>query len=216
MRGTVFMSEKRIVHIIDDDRPLLHSMSMLMEAMGYECSSYESAEAFLEKADGELGGCVVSDICMPGMSGMDLMLRLRRRKQAVPVVLVTGHADVKLAVEAMKAGAFDFLPKPFDPDTLVDTVRQAFQSSRVAVETIAPGQTALVSHLTRREVEVLTGLARGAPSKVIAHDLNVSIRTVEAYRSKLLLKLNVRSTVELMRIALKAGLDSVASASHAC
>jgi len=210
----VLMTDKQLVHVIDDDQPLLLSMSMLMEASGYECHSYESADAFLEKADAELAGCVVSDICMPGMNGMDLMLRLRRRNQAVPVVLVTGHADVKLAVEAMKAGAFDFLPKPYDPDTLIDAVRQAFQSGRIPVETVIPGQKTLVSHLTRREVDVLTGLAKGAPSKVIAHNLNVSIRTVEAYRSKLLLKLNVKSTVELMRIALKAGLDGAASASH--
>jgi two-component system, LuxR family, response regulator FixJ len=210
------MAGMQTVDIIDDDEALLHSISMLLEVSGYKCRLYKSAEAFMGEAAGEPAGCVVSDICMPGMSGMDLLLRMRRRKQQAPVILITGHADVRLAVEAMKAGAFDFLAKPYDPDSLIDAVRQAFHSSRVPVENVVPGHMALVSHLTRREVDVLTGLAKGSPSKVIAHELNVSIRTIEAYRSKLLLKLNVRSTVELMKIALKAGLDSAESAGVAC
>ncbi len=195
------------IHIIDDDEALRDSISELLTAFDFQPHCYASAEEFLARFGEETpGGCIVSDVCMPGMSGVDLMLRLRRYEKRVPVILITGHGDIRLAVEAMKAGAHDFLEKPFDADTLVDTVTQALNRSSAPRRVLSPEAEALVANLTQREVDVLVALAGGRPNKVIAHDLGISPRTVESYRQKLSLKLSARSTSDLVRIAVQAGL----------
>lgn len=196
-----------LIHIIDDDDALRDSICELLGAFDFQTQAYASAEDFLgEFEEGPPAGCIVSDVCMPGMSGVDLMLRLRRVESRIPVILITGHGDIRLAVEAMKAGAHDFLEKPFDADTLIDTVTQALNRSQAQRRTLSPEAEALVANLTHREVDVLVGLAGGHPNKVIAHDLGISPRTVESYRQKLSLKLNARSTGDLVRIAVQAGL----------
>jgi two-component system response regulator FixJ len=197
----------KTVHVIDDDAPLLDSISMLLEASDLQPRLYRSADAFLAEKPESLEGCIVSDVCMPGMSGMDLMLRLGRSNRDIPVILITGHGDIRLAVEAMKAGAFDFIPKPFAPEALVDSILQALRGTRRSASDLNQKSPDALQHLTRREVDVLKGLALGKQSKVIAHELSISSRTVEAYRSKLLIKLNARSTTDLVRMAIKAGLD---------
>lgn len=197
----------KTVHVIDDDAPLLDSISMLLEASDLQPRLYRSADTFLAEKPESLEGCIVSDVCMPGMSGMDLMLRLGRSNRDIPVILITGHGDIRLAVEAMKAGAFDFIPKPFAPEALVDSILQALRGTRRLASDPNQKSPDAVQHLTRREVDVLKGLALGKQSKVIAHELSISSRTVEAYRSKLLIKLNARSTTDLVRMAIKAGLD---------
>lgn len=199
----------KTVHVIDDDAPLLDSIGMLLEASELETRLYRSADDFLKEQPASLEGCIVSDVCMPGMSGMDLMLRLNRSNREVPVILITGHGDIKLAVEAMKAGAFDFIPKPFVPEALIDSIFLALRGGRRKVVEVPSGAAEAMHHLTPREVDVLKALASGKQSKVIAHELSISSRTVEAYRSKLLIKLAARSTTDLVRMAIKAGLDQV-------
>lgn len=195
------------IHVIDDDEALRDSIRELLIAFDFAPCCYASAEEFLARfGDEEPTGCIVSDVCMPGMSGVDLMLRLRRSERRVPVVLITGHGDIRLAVEAMKAGAHDFLEKPFDADTLIDTVTQALNRAHAPRRVLSPEAEALVANLTHREVDVLVALASGRPNKMIAHDLGISPRTVESYRQKLSLKLNARSTSDLVRIAVQAGL----------
>jgi two-component system response regulator FixJ len=197
----------KTVHVIDDDAPLLDSISMLLKASNLEPQLYQSADAFLAKKPETLDGCIVSDVCMPGMSGMDLMLRLGRSNRDIPVILITGHGDIRLAVEAMKAGAFDFIPKPFASEVLVDSILQALRGTRRFASRAVEQSSDELRHLTSREVDVLRGVALGKMSKVIAHELSISARTVEAYRSKLLIKLNARSTSDLVRMGIKAGLD---------
>jgi two-component system response regulator FixJ len=197
----------KTVHIIDDDPALLDSIAMLLEASQLETRQYGSADQFLAEKPESIAGCIVSDVCMPGMSGMDLMLRLGRSNRDVPVILITGHGDIRLAVEAMRAGAFDFIPKPFAPEALIDSIFQALRGHRRHSAELSAEAPAVMNHLTPREVDVLKALALGKQSKVIAHELSISARTVEAYRSKLLIKLNARSTTDLVRMAIKAGLD---------
>lgn len=199
----------KTVHVIEDDAPLLDSIAMLLEVSKLGYRLYRSADEFLKKQPDSLEGCIVSDICMPGMSGMDLMLRLNRSNRDVPVILITGHGDVRLAVEAMKAGAFDFIPKPFVPEALIDSIFQALREGHRKAAEVPSGAPEAMRHLTPREVDVLKALALGKQSKVIAHELSISARTVEAYRSKLLIKLNARSTTDLVRMAIKTGLDNV-------
>jgi len=201
----------KTVHVIDDDPALLDSISMLLEASDLQPRPYRSADEFLAQKPETLQGCIVSDVCMPGMSGMDLMLRLGRTNRDIPVILITGHGDIRLAVEAMKAGAYDFIPKPFAPEALIDAILQALRGNRRSTPGHDNASSDILQHLTRREVDVLKGLALGKQSKVIAHELSISSRTVEAYRSKLLIKLSARSTTDLVRMAIKAGLDQDSS-----
>ena len=200
------MPHSNPIHIIDDDEALRDSIRELLSAFGYQTHCYASAEEFLATFEEMPAGCIISDVCMPGMSGVDLMLRLRRFERRIPVILITGHGDIRLAVEAMKAGAHDFIEKPFDADTLIDAVTQALNRAQAPRRVLSPEAEALVANLTHREVDVLIGLAGGHPNKVIAHDLGISPRTVESYRQKLSLKLSARSTSDLVRIAVQAGL----------
>ena len=208
------MPHSHPIHIIDDDEALRDSISELLAAFGYETHCYSSAEEFLTAFEEPPAGCIISDVCMPGMSGVDLMLRLRRFERRIPVILITGHGDIRLAVEAMKAGAHDFLEKPFDADTMIDAVTQALNKAQAPRRVLSPEAAALVANLTHREVDVLVALAGGSPNKVIAHDLGISPRTVESYRQKLSLKLNARSTSDLVRMAVQAGLTQPATTSE--
>jgi two-component system, LuxR family, response regulator FixJ len=200
-------SDAATVHVIDDDEGLRDSLMFLLRAADIEAQSHVSAVAFLEALPGAHAGCIITDVRMPGLSGIDLLRRLKELKINVPVIVITGHGDVPLAVEAMKFGAVDFLEKPFDDDLLLASVRSALrqaegeakrQSERGDIES-------RLAALSKREREVLGGLVTGRANKQIAFDLGISPRTVEIYRANLMDKMQAASLSDLVRMALIAG-----------
>ena len=202
------MSDKTVVHIIDDDAAMRDSLAFLLDVNGFKPLSYDSANAFLSEIATDISGCVVSDIRMPGMNGIELVRKLKSEGSTCPVILITGHGDVTLAVEAMKAGAGDFIEKPFDDAVLLGAIRSALET-RPAIQgdsSVKSEAEARLAELSPRERDVLQGLVAGKINKVIAHDLSISPRTVEVYRANLMAKTGARSMSELMRIALAAGL----------
>ena len=203
----------RVVHVVDDDEAVRRSLAMLLASTGLTTKAYGSAEAVLVAArelDGLAMGCVVVDVRMPGMDGISLMEALRREGVTLPVVVVTGHGDIPLAVRAMRAGALDFIEKPYSEVRILDAVETALEAVRVADQRrvlLAQAQ-ARVAGLSPREREVLAALVAGKANKVIGFELGISPRTVEVHRAKLMEKLRVRSLPEAVRIALAAGMGS--------
>ena len=195
-----------VVHVIDDDDAMRDSLSFLLDAAGFAARTYESAPAFLATTDLE-PGCIVTDVRMPEMSGLDLVREVKSRGYPHPVIVITGHGDVPLAVEAMKAGVVDFLEKPFDEEALLRSIRAALASGAQSHAGDADRQRfqALLDGLSPRERDVLQGLVSGKPNKVIAHDLGISPRTVEVYRANVMTKTSAGSLSELVRMALLAG-----------
>jgi len=202
------MSDKTVIHIIDDDAAMRDSLAFLLDVNGFEPQVYESADAFLKGSTVDVARCVVSDIRLPGMTGVELVRKLKGGGSKCPVILITGHGDVALAVEAMKAGAVDFIEKPFDDEALLGAIRSALQASPVEPDgsSVRKEAEARLADLSPRERDVLQGLVAGKINKVIAHDLRISPRTVEVYRANLMAKTGARSMSELMRLALAAGL----------
>jgi two-component system response regulator FixJ len=204
------MSDKTVIHIVDDDAAMRDSLAFLLDVNGFKPLVYDSANAFVARSAPGPGAldCIVSDIRMPGMNGIELVRKLRSEGATCPVILITGHGDVALAVEAMKAGAADFIEKPFDDEALLGAIRAALEARPVAQgdSNARKEAEARLAELSPRERDVLQGLVAGKINKVIAHDLNISPRTVEVYRANLMAKTGVRSMSELMRIALAAGL----------
>ena len=201
-------SDKAIVHVIDDDEAMRESLCFLLGTVGMEVKTYESAMAFLDIAATVRAGCVITDVRMPELSGVELLRRLRELKLGIPVIVITGHGDVALAVEAMKIGAIDFLEKPFDDEVLLGSVRSALnqldqdqrrQAERSDIE-------ARLASLTNRERDVLDGLVAGHANKQIAYDLGISPRTIEIYRANLMTKMQAASLSDLVRMALIAGI----------
>ena len=202
---------QRMVHIIDDDEALRESLAFLLRAAQLEVKSYSSAKAFLDTLPDESLGCVITDVRMPDISGIDLLRRLKELKIGVPVIVVTGHGDVALAVEAMKIGAADFFEKPFDDDLLLASVRSALREQEGEKKRYAERAEieSRIAALSPRERDVLTGLVEGRANKQIAFDLGISPRTVEIYRANLMSKMQADSLSDLVRMALVAGmLDS--------
>jgi two-component system, LuxR family, response regulator FixJ len=202
------MSDKTVIHVIDDDLAMRDSLAFLLDVNGYKPRAYESATAFLKGAEIDGLNCVVSDIRMPDMNGIELVRKLKSEGSKCPVILITGHGDVALAVEAMKAGAVDFIEKPFDDETLLGAIRAALEASPAepVSNSARKDAEARLAELSPRERDVLQGLVAGKINKVIAHDLRISPRTVEVYRANLMAKTGARSMSELMRLALAAGL----------
>jgi two-component system, LuxR family, response regulator FixJ len=202
------MSGKTVIHVVDDDAAMRDSLAFLLDVNGFQPKTYESANAFLSAAATGAASCVISDIRMPGLSGIELVRALKSRGEACPVILITGHGDVALAVEAMKAGAVDFIEKPFDDAALLSAIRAALdtRSAKQGDSAAKKEAEARLADLSPRERDVLLGLVAGKINKVIAHDLNISPRTVEVYRANLMAKTGARSMSELMRLALAAGL----------
>jgi two-component system, LuxR family, response regulator FixJ len=203
------------VHVIDDDEAVRQSLAFLLRANEIEVQTYESGTVFLGVAPKLRSGCVITDVRMPEISGIELLRRLKELKILLPVIVITGHGDVPLAVEAMKFGAADFLEKPFDDEVLLAAVRSALnrqdsdskrQAERVAIDD-------RLAALSNREREVLEGLVAGRANKQIAFDLGISPRTVEIYRANLMTKMQAASLSELVRMALIAGLLNPASKS---
>ena len=202
------MTTRRTILVIDDDPAMRDSLAFLLDVNGFAVTTYETATSFLDHLKSSTVDCIVCDIRMPGMSGLELVRKLKADAAACPVILMTGHGDVALAVEAMKAGAVDFIEKPFEDEALLRAIGEALQaqSAAPADETVKRDAEARLVDLSPRERDVLRGLVAGKINKVIAHDLGISPRTVEVYRANLMAKTNVRSMSELMRIAIAAGL----------
>lgn len=195
-----------VVHLVDDDGAIRKSAGFMLKTSGYRVRSYESGVELL-KDHGELtDGCILLDIRMPGMDGLEVQQALRDKGVTLPVIIMTGHGDVGLAVRAMKAGAIDFIEKPFEKATLLGAIEQGLNRLREAETGRALASEAVVrlQGLTPREREVLDGLARGLPNKTIAYDLGISPRTVEIHRANVMTKLGVRSLSEALRIAFAA------------
>jgi two-component system response regulator FixJ len=196
------------VHVIDDDQAMRESLDFLLGVQGFSVALYSSAAEFLAALPGlPAGDCILSDISMPGMSGIELVRRLKERGAKLPIILMTGHADVPMAVEAMKAGISDFIEKPFAQDVLLDAVKTAL--ARGAAPADGDSDQAAqdrIANLSPRETDVLKGVVEGKANKIIAYDLGISPRTVEIYRANLMSKTGARNLSELMRIALAAGL----------
>jgi len=197
-----------MAHVIDDDEAMRESLAFLLGTAGIEVQAYESATAFLDVAPKIKAGCVITDVRMPGLSGVDLLRRLRELKLDLPVIVITGHGDVTLAVQAMKIGAIDFLEKPFDDEVLLASVRSALnqldrdskrQAERSEIET-------RLAALSKRERDVLEGLVGGLANKQIAYDLGISPRTIEIYRANLMTKMQATSLSDLVRMALTVGI----------
>jgi two-component system, LuxR family, response regulator FixJ len=202
------MNDKTTIHIIDDDAAMRDSLAFLLDVNGYAAKTYETANDFLQDTAAQASSCIISDIRMPGMNGIELVRKLRSAGFRSPVILITGHGDVALAVEAMKAGAADFIEKPFDDIALLDAIRAALDAGLATLGESSGRKEAeaRLADLSPRERDVLQGLVAGKINKVIAHDLSISPRTVEVYRANLMAKTGARSMSELMRLALAAGL----------
>jgi two-component system response regulator FixJ len=199
------MTEPARVHVVDDDPGVRDSLAFLLQSAGFAVRTYESATAFLAVAPGLASGVVLTDVRMPGgMDGLALQRALAALSASLAVVVMTGHADVPIAVEALKAGARDFLEKPFDEDRLVRVVGEALTDSQRAQEEIAAsaGIATRLASLTPREREVLERLVAGLPNKTIAYDLGTSPRTVEVQRARVMEKMGARSLAELVRMVL--------------
>jgi two-component system response regulator FixJ len=200
------------VHVVDDDVAVRKSLAFLLASEGLPVRLHESASAFLQDVSGIEAGCIVTDVRMPGIDGIAFIRRLKERGIALPVIVMTGHADVPMAVEAMKEGAVDFLEKPFGDEAFLATVRQALlrqeRSSHQGAQAVQV--QARFEGLSERERQVLDGLVAGKANKVIAYDLGISPRTVEIYRANVMAKMQAKSLSELVRLALQIEARSTA------
>jgi len=196
------------VHVVDDDPAVRRSLERLLDAAGFHVVSYQSPTAFLNAAFGLSAGCVLLDIRMPGVDGLEVQARLNRLRVNLPVIVMTGHGDVPSAVRAMKAGAVDFLEKPFDDETLLNAIGGAFAKASRLIggdrEAVRAAQR--IATLSPREREVLDALLAGRPNKVIAFDLNISVRTVEVHRARMMERLGTKQFADAIRLAVMATL----------
>jgi two-component system response regulator FixJ len=201
------MPTEAVVHVIDDDDAVRESLAFLLETADYAVHSYESAAAFLAKLDKAEPGCIITDVRMPGMTGLELVRALNERGCAMPVIVITGHGDVPLAVEAMREGVVDFIEKPFADDVILGSLHTAFERSRDRSAQAGERTEILkrLASLSVRERQVLDGLVAGQANKVVAIELGISPRTVEVYRANLMSKMRAASLSELVRMALVAG-----------
>ncbi len=206
------MADRRQIYLVDDDDAVRRSAGFMLKTSGFAVESFVSGVEFLKSVDGLAPGCILLDVRMPGMDGLEVQRALSERGITFPVIVLTGHGDVNVAVAAMKAGALDFIEKPFEKAVLVAALEEGFaQIERSDRGKARAAEAALrLNVLTARERDVLEGLVRGFPNKTIAYDLGISARTVEIHRANLMTKLNVRSLSEALRIAFAAGLGEAA------
>ena len=205
------MTSKGIVHVVDDDEALRRAMTRLLRSSGFETAAYGTAQAVLNVAPSLSSGCILLDLRMPGMDGLELLARMGEFGIDLPVIVLTGHGDVPTAVKAMKAGAVDFIEKPFDEDQLLGAIQAALAERKPGERHYAilraNEQMALLSP---RERQVLEAIAGGRPNKLIAYDLGISVRTVEVHRAHMLDRLGVRNIAEAIRIAVLAAVAQFA------
>jgi two-component system, LuxR family, response regulator FixJ len=201
------MSKSPIVMVVDDDSGVRNAMRALLKSVGLNASLFASAQEFLIAYDPQQPGCLLLDIRMPGMSGMDLQEELNLRGAVIPVIFMSGHADIPMAVEAMQHGAFDFLQKPFRDQDLLDRIQRAI--AKDGERRVALGERvrikARLESLTEREREVLDQLTQGKQNKAIAQDLGISPRTIEIHRARVMEKMDAQSVAELVRMMLDLG-----------
>lgn len=199
-------AERRLVHLVDDDAAVRRAVGFMLKTSGHRVENYESGSDFL-KYSGKLDeGCILLDIRMPGMDGLEVQQALQEQGVSLPVIIMTGHGDVTLAVKAMKAGAVDFIEKPFEKQSLLTCLEEGYRrlSRKEITQDRAHDAMIRLQALTPRERDVLDGLTQGLPNKTIAYDLGISPRTVEIHRANLMAKLDVRSLSEALRIAFAA------------
>ena len=206
------MTNEPLVYVIDDDDAARHSLKFLIEAAGRRVIDFDSAIAFLDylPRDGEpQPGCIVTDVRMPEMTGVELIEKLRQLEIREPVVVITGHADVPMAIQAMKAGVHDFIEKPFDDEVILSAIESALARRGAEVDSDSERREirARIDLLSQREREVLRGLVEGKANKIIAFDLGISARTVEVYRAKVMSKMQVRSLSQLVQMVLNVGAE---------
>jgi two-component system response regulator FixJ len=201
------MASRGKVYVIDDDEAMRDSLNFLLGAADFDVTLFESAQQFLEVAAGVDFGCVVSDVRMPGVDGIEMLKRLKASRSTLPVLIMTGHGDVPLAVEAMKLGAIDFLEKPFEDDRLIGMVDVALKQAASGARTEAETQdiATRVASLSPRERQVMEGVVAGLSNKMIARDYDISPRTIEVYRANVMTKMQAGSLSELVRLAMRAG-----------
>ena len=197
--------DQRVIHLVDDDAAIRRSVGFMLKTSGHRVETYESGTDLL-KASHLDDGCILLDIRMPGMDGLEVQEALQEKGVMLPVIIMTGHGDVTLAVKAMKAGAVDFIEKPFGKEALLASLEEGYHrlSRKEATDDRARDAAVRLRALTPRERDVLDGLARGLPNKTIAYDLGISPRTVEIHRANLMTKLGVRSLSEALRLAFAA------------
>jgi two-component system response regulator FixJ len=200
------MQASFVVQVIDDDPAMRDSLDFLLGSAGFSVELFDSAEAFLVAPPPPSGGCVLTDIRMGGLDGLELLARLRQSGRDIPVIVMTGHGDVPLAVKAMKLGAVDFVEKPFDGEALIAAVQAAVASAAAPAAAPNPELASRLASLSQREQQVLQGLIDGRTNKEIARSFDLSPRTVEVYRAKLMTKMQAGNISELVRFAIKAGL----------
>jgi two-component system response regulator FixJ len=205
------MNDDRTVYVVDDDEGVRKSLRALLASAGLSVRDFESAASFLAEA-ADASGCLIADIRMPGMSGLELQAEIVRRGLSLPVIMVTGHGDVPLAVRALKAGAVDFLEKPIDVEALLSRVREALEFGQRGQTRSDEAKAAheLLSRLTRRERQVLEQLVVGRSNKVAAHALGISQRTIEIHRAHVMIKLQARNLSDLVKTAIAASLPPLA------
>lgn len=203
------MKQDVTVHIVDDDEAMRKSLGLLMKSIDMDSTSYASAEEFIENFIPTQGACILMDVRMPGLSGLELQEYLRQNEIHTPVIIMTGHGDIRTAVKAMKAGAIDFVEKPFDHELLVDAINNCVIAS--TNQTSTKERHTFVNKLnllTSRELEVFDRLVNGKINKAIAAELNLSVRTVEAHRANIMSKLNAHSLSDLVKMSIYASLEN--------
>jgi two-component system response regulator FixJ len=200
------MTENFVVHIVDDDDAVRQSLAFLLSTAGIPVCVYDSAAAFLAALPKVQGGCLITDMRMPGMTGLELLAMLHAKSVSLPAIVITGHGDIPLAVEAMKAGAVDFIEKPFEEEAILRAVRLAERRAETKKDWSEDAAAAAtkIAMLSEREHQVLEGLVAGSSNKTIAHNLGISPRTVEVYRANVMAKMQAKSLSELIRMALLA------------
>ena len=202
------MTTKGHVYVIDDDEAMRDSLNFLLESAGFGVTLFDNAQSFLDSLPALAFGCVVSDIRMPGLDGIELLKRMKAQSSPFPILIMTGHGDVPLAVEAMKFGAVDFLEKPFEDDRLITMIESAIRQAEPAAKNEAMSQdiAGRVASLSPRERQVMEGLVAGLSNKLIAREYDISPRTIEVYRANVMTKMQAGSLSELVRLAMRAGL----------
>lgn len=202
------MADATLVYVVDDDDAVRDSLEALLLAEGYDVIGFGSAEAFLNGRDASAKGCCLLDVRMPGMDGITLLREMSKEEAMLPVVVMTGHGDVPMAVKAMKLGAIDFIEKPFDTNLMIEAVRSALRSGgTLAKVEVNPSLAAHVERLTARERDVLEHLVAGRSNKEVGRELGISPRTVEIHRARLMEKMTAESLAQLVRMAIEAGVE---------
>jgi two-component system response regulator FixJ len=193
-----------VVHIVDDEEAVRNSLAFLLTTSGYAARTHTSASEFLGIAPSIRNGCLITDLRMPDMNGVELLRRLREADAMLPAIVITGHGDVQMAVEAMKNGALDFIEKPFSDDVLLDSIERVVElaATKVKNESAMEAARERLASLSEREAQVLKGVVAGQPNKTIAYDLGISPRTVEVYRAGLMAKMQARSLPDLVRMVM--------------